>query len=231
MIPPIIIDTREQRPLQPWRAARKGEQGPRVYMPTTRAALPVGDYSVQGLEHVVAIERKSIGDLWSTLYGSATSSLGEARSHQERFRAELERLQGHARRWWLIEGYPDLLDEYALEVRRSRVEPASAHALIASIACDYGIPVLWSGGVGEEARARAGHLVGVILGRIAEQSVDPKAAAKARARGLALPWADRAAYFEQEIERVARLARDTADFDAIVRIVRAMQEAKDMSNG
>jgi ERCC4-type nuclease len=186
--PPIVIDTREQRPLEPWRAARKGEPGPRVCLPTTRAALAAGDYSVQGLEHIVAIERKSIPDLWGTLYGSAKDSLGEARTHQDRFRAELERLQGHARRWWLVEGYPDLLDEYAATVRHTRVALTSVHALIASIACDYGIPVLWSGGSGEEARVRAGHLVGVILGRIAEQHVDVKAAAKVRGRGLSLPW-------------------------------------------
>lgn len=185
---PIVIDTREQRPLEPWRASRKGEPCPRIYLPTVRATLAAGDYSVQGLEHLVAIERKSIPDLWGTLYGSATDALGEGRAHQDRFRAELERLQGHARRWWLIEGYPDLLDEYAIDIRRSRVAPASAHALIASIACDYNIPVLWSGGSGEEARVRAGHLVGVILGRIADQHVDKKAAAKVRARGLDLPW-------------------------------------------
>lgn len=46
-----LIDTREQEPLDlsPLRSARR--------------RLTTGDYSLQGLEHVVAIERKSLTDL------------------------------------------------------------------------------------------------------------------------------------------------------------------------
>ena len=46
-----VIDTREQSPfdLSPLRSVRR--------------TLATGDYSVKGLEHVIAIERKSLGDL------------------------------------------------------------------------------------------------------------------------------------------------------------------------
>lgn len=45
------IDTREQLPLED------------LDLKTVRATLPCGDYSVVGLEHVVAVERKSLQDL------------------------------------------------------------------------------------------------------------------------------------------------------------------------
>jgi DNA excision repair protein ERCC-4 len=68
----IIIDSREKNPL----VFRKfGEiEGTKV------GYLNVGDYSLEGYENKIAIERKEIGDLFGTL----------GRGHK-RFRAELER--------------------------------------------------------------------------------------------------------------------------------------------
>lgn len=69
----IIIDTREQVPY-----AFSGITPP----PTVEVAtLASGDYSVKGLEEVVAIERKSLSDCFG--------SFGQGR---ERFQRELERL-------------------------------------------------------------------------------------------------------------------------------------------
>jgi ERCC4-type nuclease len=64
-----IVDTREQSPLdlQP--------------LPTITGTLVTGDYSVQGLEHVVAVERKSLPDL--------LACVGRER---ERFEREIQRL-------------------------------------------------------------------------------------------------------------------------------------------
>lgn len=45
-----VIDTREQAPLD-------------LLVPSVRGTLAVGDYSVRGLEHLVAVERKSLPDL------------------------------------------------------------------------------------------------------------------------------------------------------------------------
>ena len=66
-----IIDTREQHPwvLDP--------------MPTKPGTLSVGDYSVMGLESVIAIERKSLADF-----------VGCCGSERERFQRELDRLRG-----------------------------------------------------------------------------------------------------------------------------------------
>lgn len=50
-----IIDTREQLPL---------DLSP---LRTTTATLPTGDYSIQHLEHIIAVERKSLSDLLSCI--------------------------------------------------------------------------------------------------------------------------------------------------------------------
>ncbi|MFN7873691.1 MAG: ERCC4 domain-containing protein [Pirellula sp.] len=69
----VVIDTREQTPwdLSPCRVQVAG--------------LDTGDYSVKGLESVVAIERKSLADF--------VQCCG---SERERFQRELDRLRGFA---------------------------------------------------------------------------------------------------------------------------------------
>lgn len=52
----IVIDTREQLPFQ------FGEK-----VDTIRAKLHTGDYSINGYEDLVAVERKSLADLWHTV--------------------------------------------------------------------------------------------------------------------------------------------------------------------
>jgi ERCC4-type nuclease len=197
----IVIDTREQHPLVPvvYRAPSPGLSPAWLELPTVRATLPAGDYSVEGLEAVVAVERKSIADLAGTLYGATQDALGERAGHLERFRRELERLQSYARRWWLIEGSPADLDMHVID-RHRRVRPTDAHALVASIACDYGIPTIWMGD-----RQRAAHWLGVVLGRIAAQADDQREAAKARGRKLELPWLARS--LKEAVEHAAMASR------------------------
>jgi ERCC4-type nuclease len=82
----VVIDSREQAGYS-FRGlfADSADGVPRSYnlplvVPTVTRALPVGDYSLDGYEHLVAIERKSLSDLYSTL------SQG-----RDRFERELER--------------------------------------------------------------------------------------------------------------------------------------------
>ena len=70
----IIQDTREQYPFS-------FEGYPVEVKPGT---LPTGDYSLDGFEDRIAIERKAAGDLISCMTGG-----------RERFRRELERLRGY----------------------------------------------------------------------------------------------------------------------------------------
>lgn len=75
-----IIDTREQRPL---------DLSP---LQTTVSSLPTGDYSIVGLEQVVAIERKSRDDL--------VACVGRER---DRFEREVQRLIAYPVRALLVE--------------------------------------------------------------------------------------------------------------------------------
>jgi ERCC4-type nuclease len=183
----ILVDTREQHPLEPcvYRGGRGAERA-WLKLPTERATLQAGDYTVRGAEHLVAVERKSIADLYGTLYGSAETANGERAGHLDRFLAELERLQTYARRYWLIEGSPGELDDYVMR-RSRRVNPVDAHALVAALSLDYDIPTIWM-----QDRLRASHWLGVVLGRVEEQLVDGSAAhKKALTRGFTtevMPW-------------------------------------------
>lgn len=64
----VVIDTREQAPwsFRGIRADRRFNHRP-IIVPTAVQKLVAGDYSVQGLEDSVRIERKSLADLFGTL--------------------------------------------------------------------------------------------------------------------------------------------------------------------
>ncbi len=78
--PVAIVDTREKTA---WRFA---------HLPAERGTLATGDYSVRGLETLVALERKSLGDL--------VACCGRGR---ERFVAELVRLRAYRFRAVVVE--------------------------------------------------------------------------------------------------------------------------------
>jgi len=134
-IPPesitAIIDTREQDPL---------DLSP---LRTIRGTLATGDYSVIGLEHVIAIERKSVPDL--------LACVGRER---ERFDREAMRLLAYPTRAIVVEG--EWLDLERGEWR-SQVTPAAAiGSLLGWLA--LGIPVVMAGD-----HARAGKYVSRLL--------------------------------------------------------------------
>jgi len=84
----VIIDTREQNPFTfdavrlDKAQQRNGQTSDTVQVLTTRATLQTGDYSIQGLEDKIAIERKSAADLCQTITHG-----------RDRFVRELERMQ------------------------------------------------------------------------------------------------------------------------------------------
>lgn len=79
---PIIVDTREQAPYSFAGIQSDAKEGGGNYaVEVHRRGLGSGDYSVAGLEEIVAVERKSLQDLYGTI--------GQGR---ERFVRELERL-------------------------------------------------------------------------------------------------------------------------------------------
>ncbi len=78
----VVIDTREQSPFGFAGIVADAAQRRRpIAVQTVRAGLPTGDYSVEGLESSIAIERKSRADIYSTIAQG-----------RKRFARELERL-------------------------------------------------------------------------------------------------------------------------------------------
>jgi DNA excision repair protein ERCC-4 len=116
--PTILIDSREQ---QPWTFT----------LPTEAAALDAGDYSVKGLSHLVALERKSLPDL--------LTCIGRER---DRFCRELQRLAAYRYRMLVIEA-----DHADLERGdwRSRLQPSHVLGSLASWISRYALPVYLAG--------------------------------------------------------------------------------------
>src|ERR1700722_3942703 len=64
----VVIDSNEQRPwtFSRMRADAKDGRAP-LLVPLVRGNLPCGDYSFEGYETRIAVERKSLADLYQTL--------------------------------------------------------------------------------------------------------------------------------------------------------------------
>ena len=126
-----ICDTREQLPLnlEPLQVERDG--------------LDTGDYSVRGLESVVAIERKSLADM-----------LGCIGQERERFDREVMRLLAYPTRAIVIEAtWPEI---EAGQWRSKVTASAAIGSLLGWIAA--GLPIIMAGD-----HARAGRYVSRLL--------------------------------------------------------------------
>lgn len=150
----IVIDTREQRPLAPWRAPKKGDDAqlivvgpdrrPRFIFPTFRAKLDAGDYSIEGLETVIFVERKAIPDLYGSLFGGGVLVNGERRGNAERLEEEFARASAptYQRRLVLIEGTQEDLEAHMF-TRGSKVAPRAAFSMCARLAGRYDLSWVW----------------------------------------------------------------------------------------
>lgn len=118
LAPVIVIDTREQTP---WTFT----------LPTIVRGLPAGDYSVEGHEHAVAVERKSLADF-----------VASVTRERERFWRELERLQAYSFAAVIVETGPL---EILVGAYRSQAHPRSVWASVLAITHDFGVPVLLAG--------------------------------------------------------------------------------------
>jgi ERCC4-type nuclease len=118
----IIIDSREQAPL----TFQKLE--------SERGTLQSGDYSVQGLEHLFAVERKSIQDL-----------VASVTRERDRFERELHRLRGFRFKRVLIVGNESQIINRQY---RGNANPKSILHSLYAFECRYDIPFIWGGGEG-----------------------------------------------------------------------------------
>lgn len=116
---PIVVDTREQEPY--------GFDAGRVRV--IRHALPAGDYSLEGMESTVAVERKSLADFVSTVIHS-----------RARFYRELSRLGAYRAAAVVVEG--NLMDVLSGHYRGG-AHPNSLLGSIAAITVDFDVPVFF----------------------------------------------------------------------------------------
>jgi len=114
-----VVDTREQEAYS--------FEGERVAV--VRRALPAGDYSLEGFEDRVAVERKSLADFVTTVIRS-----------RDRFRRELKRLQVYDAACIVVEA--DLASILAGRYRAG-VHPSAVLGAAVSIVIDYGVPVFF----------------------------------------------------------------------------------------
>ena len=116
--PVIVIDSREQRE---WQFSDAVE--------TVRGTLHTGDYSLQGHESTVTLERKSLADL-----------VGSVIQDRERFSRELERMASFAFRAVLIESDLSAVRDH---LYLSKAHPSAVFGSVCCLHADYNVPFIW----------------------------------------------------------------------------------------
>lgn len=117
--PTIIIDTREKIPFE------------FATLPSEIGSLDTADYSVKGLTHLVAVERKSLDDL-----------LGCVGRERDRFKRELQRLRAYKFRLLVIE---TTAKELNLGRWCSRLTSSAVVGTLAAWIAQFSIPIWLSG--------------------------------------------------------------------------------------
>lgn len=116
--PRVVVDTREQ------------QEFPLEGIETVRRKLDAGDYSLEGFEHRVAVERKSHSDMWC--------SMSNGRGRFERCVQRLAKLDRAA---IVIECSLTELCQRPHQIQRTNV--ASVVGGLISYSAQFAIPVFW----------------------------------------------------------------------------------------
>lgn len=140
--PRIVVDTREQRP---WTFRTRAVVQAHGELAVTTCTLSTGDYSVEGMTSVIAIERKSLPDF-----------VQSTTRERERFWAELHRMRPLQHRAVIIEAS---IEDVWARTYRGAVEPLSVVMSAGAIMFDHGIPVIWAGSREDAERHAAWWLV------------------------------------------------------------------------
>ena len=132
----VLIDGREKAPYRFTGIDSDARDGRRkIIVPTQWAHLKTGDYTVDGLQDIVAVERKSLADLFGTLGWN-----------RNRFRAEHERMAKMQRAivvieasWFEIINMPPSFERAGL-MRQSNLPPKTVFRTALSWHVRYGVP-------------------------------------------------------------------------------------------
>lgn len=124
--PVVLVDTREQQPFT-------FERFPNWIASERRATLPTGDYSILDMEHLVALERKSLPDLIGTLI-----------HNRQRFFRECERLTTFRWRALLVEAsYHDVKSPY-VDCEYTSANPNGVSGTLDALEAKFCIPVIYA---------------------------------------------------------------------------------------
>jgi hypothetical protein len=125
--PIVIVDTREKNPfdfsrLKNWIAEEKSQ------------ALKVGDYSIEGMEELLVLERKTLTDLITTLI-----------QQRERFFKQCEKMTKYRWRALLIEAsYEDIKSPYDQDEYNTSAHPNAVSGTLDALEARFGIPVIYT---------------------------------------------------------------------------------------
>ncbi|GAM10338.1 hypothetical protein OR1_02627 [Geobacter sp. OR-1] len=127
--PVVLVDSREQMPLCLF------DRHPNWFGGEQCVALKAGDYSVAGMEDVLALERKSMSDAISSTI-----------ANRERFLRACERLAIFRWKAILIEAsYEDMKTPYrSFDDLMTEAHPNAVCGTLDAIEAKFGIPVLYS---------------------------------------------------------------------------------------
>ena len=137
--PVVLLDTREKEPL-PLRANH-----PNWIKAERRVTLKTGDYSIEGMEGLLALERKILADLVACTV-----------TYRQRFLASCARLSGFVWKAILVEA---TFEDIRAGIERfdipSDVHPNAICGTLDAIEAKFGIPIIYASTVRELATERA----------------------------------------------------------------------------
>ena len=139
-LPTLIVDTREKIAFD--------YEGDDEFAAVVHRKLDAGDYSIEGIEHLIVIERKANAD---ELYNNFTQN-------KDRIYAEFERLRSHKVKIIMIEqSCEDICNPHNYYVNKKGLNKGSINMPVAVVAAnlntliiEYGVQVIFAG-----ARARS----------------------------------------------------------------------------
>lgn len=137
--PVVLVDTREQQPFP------LCENHPNWIEGERRVALKTGDYTVEGMESLLALERKNLTDLVACIV-----------TYRKRFLASCERLAKFRWKAILLEAsYQDLKRGWEDTDIPSVVHPNAVCGTLDAIEAKLGIPIIYTSTHRELATERA----------------------------------------------------------------------------
>jgi ERCC4-type nuclease len=137
--PVVLVDTREQQPFALHANHPNWIGGER------RVALKTGDYTVEGMEHLLCLERKNLADLVACTV-----------TYRRRFLAVCDRLARFPWKAILIEAtLEDIKGGFESFGIPSKVHPNAVCGTLDAIEAKFGIPIIYSSTVQDLATERA----------------------------------------------------------------------------